>query len=375
MMKSVRAAVGSPETRRSPHDAIVRGTSTLSLIIAGATGRVGSALCRQLATGRKLQEAAGVEVKVIGIANRSRTLLRQGIDAGEVASLIEEGGTTDWPKSLDLLGRQRSSRTLFVDCTASHEVAALYAPLIERGIGIVTPNKIAMSGPLAIRDGLLRSARQRDVPLLYETTVGAALPLLRTIRDLVATGDRVLSINGVLSGTLSYILGRLHAGVPFSSAVCEAFESGLTEPDPTIDLSGTDVARKLLILVRESGVGIDVDRVHIEPSPGSSARFDGDLGAFRAALEPFDDEWHARARAAESRGRRLVYAATFDSRQVRAGIEEIELESPLARTRPGENVIVIRTTRYDKVPLTIAGPGAGPEVTAAGVLAEILSVS
>jgi len=374
-MKPVRAAVGWPETRRSPHDAIVRGTSTLSLLIAGATGRVGSALCRQLATGRKLQEAAGVEVKVIGVANRSRTLLRQGIDAGEVASLIEEGGTTDWPKTLDLLGRQRSSRTLFVDCTASHEVAALYGPLIERGIGIVTPNKIAMSGPLAIRDALLRSAKQKDVPLLYETTVGAALPLLRTIRDLVATGDRILSINGVLSGTLSYILGRLHAGIPFSSAVCEAFESGLTEPDPTIDLNGTDVARKLLILVRESGVGIDVDRVLVEPLRGSSARFGGDLGAFRAALEPFDDEWHARARAAESRGRRLVYAGMFDSRQVRAGIEEIEVESPLARTRPGENVIVIRTTRYDKVPLTIAGPGAGPEVTAAGVLAEILSVS
>jgi aspartokinase/homoserine dehydrogenase 1 len=254
-------------------------------------------------------------------------------------------------------------------------VAALYGPLLERGIGIVTPNKIAMSGPLTIRDALLSSAREHDVPLLYETTVGAALPLLRTIRDLVATGDRVLSINGVLSGTLSYILGRLHAGVPFSAAVCEAFEGGLTEPDPTIDLSGTDVARKLLILIRESGVGIDVDRVLVEPLRGSSARFDGDLSAFHAALEPFDDEWQARAHAAETLGNRLVYIATFDSQQVRAGIEEIEIESPLARTRPGENVVVIRTTRYDKVPLTIAGPGAGPEVTAAGVLAEILSVS
>jgi aspartokinase/homoserine dehydrogenase 1 len=373
-MKVGGAPVGSHETLRALPDVVPRRAKSVSLIIAGATGRVGSALCRQVVAGRESREAEGVEVKVIAIANRSRTLVRRAIDVGEVASLIDEGDTTDWPKTLERLGGQRSSPTLFVDCTASAEVAALYGPLIERGIGIVTPNKIALSGSLVSRNALIEAARQQGLPLLYETTVGAALPLLRTIRDLVASGDRVLSISAVLSGTLSYILGRLHGGVPFSAAVCEAVDKGLTEPDPTIDLGGLDVARKLVILVRESGIAIEADGVASEPLAGSSARFYGDLGAFRTALEPFDKEWRLRAQGAEARGSRLVYAATYDRSQIRAATREIELDSPLARTRPGENVVVIRTTRYDHVPLTIAGPGAGPEVTAAGVLAEILSV-
>jgi homoserine dehydrogenase len=349
-------------------------SDAIRLIIAGATGRVGSALCRQLASMEPARSADGATVEVTGIANRTKTLLDEKIDPARAAALLCRGRPTNWATSLERLAPSPSSLTLFVDCTASDEVAALYGPLLERGIGVVTANKIALAGPLAIRDALGAAALERGVPLLYETTVGAALPLLGSIRDLVMTGDRILSISAVLSGTLSYILGRLHAGARFSAAVCDAYAKGLTEPDPAVDLSGQDVARKLLILVRQSGAAVDSGRLRTEALPGGATSFDGNLESYRRSLEVHDDAWEARVRDAVVHGKRLVYAASFDERGLRAAIEEIDAEAALARARPGENVIVIRTARDADVPLTIAGPGAGPEITAAGLLAEILNV-
>ncbi|HEX2834689.1 MAG TPA: aspartate kinase [Thermoanaerobaculia bacterium] len=310
----------APERRGTRIDA----KKPTELVIAGATGNVGSALVRQL-------RALNSDVVRIRIVANSRVTN----DARACG-----GFETDWASTLESI----DPGSLFVDVTASAEVASLYEALLERGIGIVTANKLAGSGEGARWQRLRRIAARRRLPLRYETTVGAALPVLRTARELHATGDALLSLDAVLSGTLSYILARVSEGVTFFDAVLEAQEKGLTEPDPTIDLSGRDVAAKLVILLRE--LGVDISLADVEVTPLVTAE----------------------------RGKRLAYVASYHNGIARAAVRELEEHEPLARLRAGENIVIFRTTRYDAVPLTVAGPGAGPEVTAAGVLAEILEV-
>ncbi|HYM60983.1 MAG TPA: aspartate kinase, partial [Thermoanaerobaculia bacterium] len=349
---------------RALHDALVLQRRAIHLVIAGATGRVGSALVRQIES----LPGQHIDLRVVVAANRRVTRLT--LPGGKRDTPAEV--STEWAKTLDLLRHAKLARTLFIDCTASAEVAALYPDLLREGIGIVTPNKIAGAGPLAEWRDLRKLAREGGAVWRYETTVGAALPLLRTIGDLIASGDRLLEVQGVLSGTLSFILASLHDGHSLSASVAEAYARGLTEPDPTIDLGGVDVGRKLLILLREAGVELEPDAIESEPLVPSSITFDGGIDALVEQLRPFDCKWHDRVESSESRAERLVFAATFDGVRARAGIVSVGKGSPLARVRAGENVVVIRTSRYDTVPLTIAGPGAGPEVTAAGVLAEII---
>ena len=261
-------------------------------------------------------------------------------------------------------GPRDGTPLLFIDCTPSDEVAALYGHLLERGIGVVTANKIAGAGPAARWDAVRSLASRRGLPLRYETTVGAALPILETARSLAATGDRLIAVDAVLSGTLSFVLGRLHDGVPFSAAVREAVARGFSEPDPLLDLSGEDVARKLVILLREFGIAVERRDIRLEP-----------LATTEAGISAHDDQWRERVLRAERTGTRLVYSASFSGGIAHAGVREIPVDLPLARLRPGENIVVFTTTRYRAVPLTVMGPGAGAEVTAAGVLAEILDVA
>ncbi len=297
------------------------------LVIAGATGNVGSALVRQL---QSLQ-AEGVRIRIL--ANSRFT------DDSRACGSFE----TDWQSTLQTI----EAGSLFVDVTASAAVASLYEPLLQKGIGIVTANKFAGAGDGVLWHTLRRVASRRGIPLRYETTVGAALPVLRTARELQATGDRLIALDAVLSGTLSYILARVNEGAEFDGAVAEAKAKGLTEPDPAIDLSGRDVAAKLVILLRELGVVIELRDVAVEP-----------LEAHRVV-----------------HGRRVAYVASYRDGVASARVREVRDDDPLARLRAGENIVVFRTSRYDTVPLTVAGPGAGPEVTAAGVLAEILDAA
>jgi aspartokinase len=334
---------------------MIGGAPTVELFVAGATGNVGGALWRQIA------RLDGIPLHVRGVANSRKTFVG---DAASPEVLAERGIPKDWTATLRSLEPRGGAQLLFVDCTPSDEVAALYAPLLERGIGVVTANKIAGAGPGRRWEELRSLASRRRLPLRYETTVGAALPILDTARSLAATGDRVIALDAVLSGTLSFVLGRLHEGLTFSDAVSEAVARGLSEPDPLADLSGEDVARKLVILLRDLGLGIERNEVCVEP-----------LAATAREVAANDAVWRQRVERAEREGRRLVYAASFAEGIARAGVRELALDDPMARLRPGENIVVFTTERYRTVPLTVMGPGAGADVTAAGVLAEILDVA
>jgi homoserine O-acetyltransferase len=344
---------------------------TVRVVVAGATGRVGSRLCEQLG---RLEE--GSRLRLVGALNRRRLAWNDaGLDPLRVPEALEAGGPSDW-ESLDALLGSCEEPLVLVDCTASPEVAERYPLLLAAGIGVVTPNKLAGSGDFE-RWRLLRElSLTRNAPWRYETTVGAALPVLGPLADLRRAGDRLVSLTAILSGSLSFVLHRVNEGTPFSAAVAEAHRLGFTEPHPREDLSGQDVARKLLILLRESGFGVERDEVIIEPMISDVEEEDPER--FLAGLVQFDAAWTGRAAEARARGERLFHVARFDTlgeTGPQVGVASLPAVHPVGRAGPGENVVVIRTDRYSGLPLTLSGPGAGPEITASGVLIDLLGAA
>jgi len=342
----------------------------VDLILAGPRGQVGGALRRLLA-----REAAGIAART-GVALRLRAAFDRrgmaqdpaGLDPFPAAAAFAPRHPRDWA---DLVEQtvDHGTPTMLVDCTASESLADEYAGLLAVGIGVAGANKRAGAGPLARWTQLQELAANGGAPWRYETTVGAALPVLSTLRALRLRGERILAIEGVLSGSLSYVLSRLHEGASFSGAVAEARAKGYTEPDPREDLAARDLARKIVILAREAGVPVEADDIAIEPLVDPVAWSpDAPDGAT-------DFRWRVRADDAEARGRRLVAVASWDVDGARVAVRDVPQDSPLARVRAGENLLRIRTEFHDALPLLIGGPGAGPEVTAAGVLGDILSAA
>jgi aspartokinase/homoserine dehydrogenase 1 len=345
---------------------------TVRLILAGATGGVGRAFLRQLKDVAPELRAQGVEVKVSGaFSSRACLWSREGLGLDEVDGDHLGGSRPDWPSLTRRLTESPPENPLFVDCTASRDVAGRYPDILLAGAPVVTPNKLAWSGSLEEYRRVQEAADQWDLPCRYETTVGAALPILKTIRELKKGGDRFRTITGVLSGTLSFLFARLAEGVPFSEAVGEARDAGYTEPHPREDLTGADVARKLLILLRETGLAIEPDAISVESLVPDSLRNEEDPERFLAGLAAHDAAW--KQRLAQAKGGRVAYVASFDGTRARVGVQTLAEGHPLADLRPTENMVVLETDRYPDVPLTIAGPGAGWEVTAAGVLSDFLS--
>lgn len=352
-----------------------RGARRIHLYLAGATGQVGRALLRQLASlGPALREADGVEVLVAGtFCSRGQLWSREGIPAEEVLSSLGNESPPDWREIPGRMASAGHSAPVFVDCTACPEVAGAYLEILEAGVPLITPNKLAVSGPLSTFLRVRDAARRSGVPFRYETTVGAALPVLGTLRDLLRGGDRVRTITGVLSGTLSFVFARLRDGVPFSVAVREARQMGLTEPHPREDLTGGDVARKLLILLRESGRSPELSDITVESLVPSELSRETDPEAFLAGLEVGDAVWASRVEEARSRSESLAYVGCFDGTRPWVGVRSFPSSHSLHHLLPAENRVVLGTERYGGVPLTIAGPGAGPEITASGVLADLLA--
>lgn len=349
----------------------------VEVILAGATGRVGRALRLQLeAVHGQLARAphVGVDLRLVGASNSRRMAWRpEGFDPPAIDEELEAGDPTDWESLRERLAGRDGAPRILIDCTASGEVADLYASLLERGVGVVTANKRANSGPLATYERLRSLAA--SVPFRYETNVGAALPVLGTLADLKRAGDRLRSVAAVLSGTLAFVLHRLEQGARLSEAVREAHHLGYTEPHPREDLSGQDVARKLLILLREAGFAFEPRDLRVEPLVPADLAAEDDPERFMASLIHLDAQWAERSASARARGQRLFYLASFYGVDPRVGVAALPADHAVSRGAPGENVVVYSTDRYPKLPLTISGPGAGPEVTATGVLNDLIGAA
>jgi aspartokinase/homoserine dehydrogenase 1 len=351
-----------------------RRFSRIDLILIGARGQVGSALRRQLGRQQSLlRDAAGLELSLIAAFDRRGFAFDlQGLAATALESAFVPRQVDDVERLLAHVTRPGAARTIVIDCTASDEIADCYPRLLAAGVGVVGANKRANSRSLAAYRNLQQTAREHGAPYRYETTVGAAIPLLGPLRDLRLRGERVSSIQGVLSGSLSYILHRLHTGCAFSAAVAEARALGYTEPDPLEDLRATDLARKLLVLARESGFALESDDLRIEPliefNPADGLGLDD-------ALAAQDESWRERIASAIARDERWIVLAEADENGGRIGLRAVPAQSAFGQLKPGQNLILIRTDLQDQTPLTVSGPGAGPEITAAGVLSDVLAAA
>lgn len=324
------------------------------LFIAGCTGHVGQALLQALET---LPSRHGVQTA--GLAN-SRLL-----QLGREKPRRRVGG--DWE---EVLGFLENKHSVFIDCTASEQVAKLYQPLLARGVGVVTANKLGLAGSQANYNRLKQSADQRHAPFFYETTVGAALPFINVLSNMKERGDQLRSLSAVLSGTLSWVLERVYRGQGLSSALRQAWEQGLTEPYPGDDLRGDDLVRKLVILLREFGIEVETAQVALEPLVPASCFQNDTVEEFFKSVAEYDKVWRSRAN-----GRRLAVLCRWDASGPRIGLEPIGSQSGLPSVAPGDNLLCLNTRDYEDQPLQISGPGAGPRITAAGLLGDIVRAS
>jgi bifunctional aspartokinase / homoserine dehydrogenase 1 len=359
---------------RAVHAGFWLSAQTISIGLIGP-GHVGAALLDQLAAAAgRLREGPQLDLRLRAIAGSSRMrLAERRLDwAHWRAEYADCGEALDLDRFAAHVKAQHLPHAMIIDCTASAEVAGHYADWLGAGIHIVTPNKQAGSAPLAQYRAIRAAARGSH--WRYEATVGAGLPVISTLRDLLDTGDELLAIEGIFSGTLSYLFNAFDGSRPFSALVLDARARGFTEPDPRDDLSGMDVARKLVILARECGREIelgDVDLVGLVPPALAAVSRE----EFLARLPELDAGFAARIAAARENGHLLRFIARFDADGARVGLVEVPAEHAFAHLKPTDNVVQFTTARYRDNPLVVQGPGAGPEVTAAGVFADLLRVA
>jgi aspartokinase/homoserine dehydrogenase 1 len=373
---ALAAADGEPALR-ALHRQLIAGDAPVPVHVAviGASGRVGGRLLALLDQQHATLRARGFDLRVIAAANSRKALIdASGLEAGTLAARLaaaEDRSLAQWSHAL--LGRPERPLVL-IDCTASAEVAAHYPQWLAAGIDIVTPNKHGPSASAPLADTIAEAQRQSGARLLHETTVGAQLPLLRTLRELTSAGDRVQTLEAVLSGTLSYVLGRVQQDVPFSTAVREAVALGYAEPHPGADLSGADAARKLVILLRALGVTADLDAIDLQPLVGAEHLAEPDAARLLDALVDQDAHWRQAVAEARAAGECWIYRASWHDGVARLRAERVPLGHPLARLLPCENALRLSSSYYRAAPLTVAGPGAGIDLTAAGVFADLLEV-
>ena len=363
---------------------LLRGASEVQLGLAlVGPGTVGKALLDQLRVEAPLLHAKfGIDLQVVGITNsRTMVLGRDGrpLDlATWEHSLLEEGTDASLGVLTEHLKAAGCTHRAVVDCTASDFVPKFYAKWMEQGIHVVTPNKRLNSGRYAAYAGVKALQRSHRVHYLYEGTVGAGLPVLSTLKSLLDTGDQIERIEGVFSGTLSFIFNELAPGTPFSEVVSGAKRQGFTEPDPRDDLSGTDVTRKVVTLARECGSKVELADVATESLVPAALR-DASLSPaeFVEQLAKFDGEIDARVREADAAGEVLRYVGSYDAESgvCQAGLRRYPRSHPFANLAGTENILAFHTQRYSSPPLIIRGPGAGPAVTAAGVFADIVTLA
>lgn len=347
----------------------------IAVALAGASGRVGRAFAALLDARASAFRAKGLALPLVGVArSRGWRWDADGLPHGAPQAWFA-GATADSIAGFLERAHAHEGPLAFVDCTASEDIAAAAPALLADGIAVVTANKLGSAGTLARWRALHAHASALAAPYRHSATVGAGMPVLATVRRLRRRGERVTALRAVLSGSLSAVLSSVQDGAAFSDAVADARARGCTEPHPGEDLSGEDVARKLLIVLREAGLPVERAQLRVEPLVPAGLLRERDPEAFLRALPALDGAWRARAEDAARAGRRLVFVAEYDGTRARAEVRALPESDTLATLRPGENRVELGTDVHDAVPLAISGPGAGPEVTAANVLSDLLDVA
>ena len=347
----------------------------LNLFICGI-GTVGGMLLEQIRTQQQfLMQSRRLKLNVVGISDVDNFVLdRDGIDLDNYEKILRAGFPANTDHMRDEIVKMNIFNSVFVDCTASRQIASLYQTFLEHNISVVAANKIAASSDYDSYLKLKQTARDRGVWFRYETNVGAGLPIIGTINDLCNSGDKILKIEAILSGTLNFIFNEIAADVPFSETVRRAKEQRYSEPDPRIDLSGTDVIRKLVILTREAGYKVEQDDVEKHLFVPDSY-FEGSIDDFWKRLPELDADFEARRKVLEAENKRWRFVATMENGKTNVALKEVPYGHPFYGLEGSNNIVLLTTERYKEYPMLIQGYGAGAAVTAAGVFANIMSIA
>lgn len=347
----------------------------LNLFVCGV-GTVGGQLLEQIHNQyEELKRTKRLKLNVVGIATSKKALFNSdGIDLANYRELLADANESNESKLRDAIIEMNCFNSVFVDCTASKEVAEIYQPLLEHNISVIAANKIAASSSYEKYARLKETALARGVFFRYETNVGAGLPIIGTINDLRNSGDVILKIEAVLSGTLNFIFNEISADVTLSEAVRRAKEQGYSEPDPRIDLSGKDVIRKLVILAREAGYKVEKTDVEAHLFIPDEF-FEGSIDEFWKNLPKLDADFEARRKQLDAEGKRWRFVATFDHGKLSVALKEVDRTHPFYNLQGSNNIVALTTERYREYPMLIQGYGAGASVTAAGVFANIMSIA
>lgn len=359
------------------HEAFFLSDRKLLNVFLVGTGLIGNSLIEMVKDQfLKLAKENMLEVNIVAVANSKKMLFDEdGLDLGNCIARMKESGEDMKMRSFfDRMSALNLPNSIFVDCTSSPEVTSFYEDILAANISIVTPNKKANSSSMENYKRLKETAFKRGVKFLYETNVGAGLPVINTMNDLLLSGDKVLRIEAVLSGTLNFIFSSFEEGRKFSDVVQEAKSKGYTEPDPRDDLNGMDVARKILILSREAGLEMELDDIRVENLVPEPCRGDMSIDEFFACLEKRNQDFETLRKKAADQGKKLRYMAILSEGKVRIQLDSVDQRHPFYSLSGSDNIILMTTERYHDRPMVIRGPGAGAAVTAAGVFADIIRI-
>ncbi|UKH13834.1 bifunctional aspartate kinase/homoserine dehydrogenase I [Actinobacillus pleuropneumoniae] len=361
------------EAVKATHQGLFSNKKSIEVFLVGVGG-VGSELIDQIKQQKEFLAKKDIEIRVCALANADKMLLNEnGLNLDNWKSDLETATQpSDFDVLLSFIKLHHVVNPVFVDCTAAQSVANLYTRALKEGFHVVTPNKKANTGSYRYYQELREAARQGQHKFLYETNVGAGLPVIENLQNLLAAGDEVEKFEGILSGSLSFIFGKLDEGLSLSEATLIAKEKGFTEPDPRDDLSGADVARKLLILARETGLALEFDDIEVEGVLPKGFSDGMSKEEFLKVLPEIDAQFNERVQAAKAEGKVLRYVGSITGDKCRVAIEAVDENHPLYKVKDGENALAFLTRYYSPIPLLLRGYGAGTDVTAAGIFADIL---